>query len=224
MLPDRPIALEVAVDGRERLERALQFPCQRLELCERLDLDGLTPSAAWLAEARQRTRLPLFCMLRSRAGSFVLGRGELGNELRELERLRDGGADGVVLGWINDQGQPDQPALRQLVRAAGPLPLTFHRAFDRCANPLDALECLIELGFSRVLSSGGAPSAWEGRARLAQLVERAGARLTVVAAGGVRAEHAAALARATGVRELHGSVPFDPALCAQRHRPSPPPR
>jgi copper homeostasis protein len=103
------------------------------------------------------------------------------------------------------------------------LPLTFHRAFDRCADPLDALERLIELGFSRVLSSGGASSAWEGRARLAQLVERAGERLRVVAAGRVRAEHAAALVRVTGVRELHGSVPFDPSACEPREGSSPPP-
>ena len=98
--------------------------------------------------------------------------------------------------------------MRELVDRARPMSVTFHRAFDRVEDKAGALEELIELGIERVLTSGGPPTAWEGRAELARLVEQARGRIVVMPGGGVRAQHAAELLAATGVRELHGSVAF----------------
>jgi copper homeostasis protein len=135
----------------------------------------------------------------------------------EIAEVRSAGAGGLALGLLDARGRVDVDALRPLVVAAGPLPVTFHRAFDEVADPLGALDDLVALGVARVLTGGGPGTAWEGRALLRELVRRGGDRITVVAGGRVRAGHAAALVAATGVRELHARAEAFPALAAAVH-------
>jgi len=149
-------------------------------------------------------------MVRPRPGPFQLAPGDLEAMLGEVRALRGSGAAGVVLGAITREGRVDRPALERLLDAAGDLPVVFHRAFDRCADLPAALDELIELGVRRVLTSGGAASAWQGRAALRALVERAAGRIEVLAGGGVREEHLAELVAATGVEQVHASVLLHP--------------
>lgn len=200
--------LEVCVDHLAALESAQAAGAGRIELCARLDLDGLSPGPELLDAALAVARVPLCVMVRPRAGDFVLRPGELERMTAEVRSLRERRVAGVVLGLLTRDGEIDAGATGELIALARPLQVTFHRAFDRARDPARALETLIELGVDRVLTSGSAPTAWEGRAALRALVEQAHGRIAVMAGGKVRADHAQALLEATGVDELHASVPF----------------
>jgi copper homeostasis protein len=125
-----------------------------------------------------------------------------------IARAKDLGAQGFALGALTRRGDVDKKALCALIEVASPLPVTFHRAFDAASDRTAALESLVELGVKRVLSSGGARTASEGRKVLRDLVVQARGRITVIAAGGVRAHNAAEIVGATGVSEIHSSTVF----------------
>lgn len=200
--------LEVCVDSLPGLRAAEQGGAGRIELCSRLDLGGLSPDRELLEVALGSTRLPLHVMVRTRPGDFVYAPEEIASMEAEIRWLRELEAEGVVLGALTTDRRIDSAALARLLAAARPMSITFHRAFDEVAEPLAALNELIRLGVDRVLTSGGAPDAFQGRKRLRDLVSRAGGRIVVMAGGGVRANNAAAILADAGVVELHGSVPF----------------
>jgi copper homeostasis protein len=200
--------LEVCVESVEALERAQVGGAGRIELCSRLDFGGLSPGRDLLDEALRRARVPLHVMVRPRPGSFLWSAAEVASMEAEIAELKRMGAAGVVFGALTYGGAIDSPTVQRLLAAARPLSATFHRAFDETADLEVALDELIALGVDRVLTSGGAIDAFEGRHRLRELVRRARGRIVVMAGGGVRPENAAAILEEAGVTEVHGSVPF----------------
>ena len=201
--------LEVCVDSLDGLRAAEDGGASRIELCSRLDLGGLSPSPELLAAALAATRLPIHVMVRPRPGGFVYAEPEVLAMEREIERLRETAAAGVVFGCLRVQGAIDVLAASRLLAAARPKSATFHKAFDQVPDPAAALEDLVRLGVDRVLTSGGAADAFLGRAAIRSLVEQARGRIVVLAGGGVRPANAAAILSETGVVEIHGSVPFE---------------
>jgi len=197
--------LEVCVDSLAGLRAAERGGAARIELCSRLDLGGLSPDRDLRDAAIVETKLPLHVMVRPRAGGFVWTAAELAAMEAEIRALH---VEGVVLGALTPAGIVDSIAVARLVAAARPASVTFHRAFDEIADQEAALEELVRLGVDRILTSGGATDAFEGRSRLRKLVLRARGRIVVMAGGGVRPENAAAIRTESGVVELHGSVPF----------------
>jgi copper homeostasis protein len=173
---------------------------------------GITPDAALLAGALA-TGLPCVAMARPTGGPFTLDAAQRRATLHDAEQLFAAGAHAVVLGGLAPDGRVDRDLLREAVAMAGPLDIVFHRAFDATPGPLEALDTLIEFGVARVLTSGHAPTAWEGRGTLANLVHRAAGHITVLPGGGVRAPHARALLNATGAGELHARA-TDPGVIA----------
>jgi copper homeostasis protein len=147
--------------------------------------------------------IPVFVIIRPRGGGFVYSDAELDVMRRDIVAARALGADGVVIGALGADGAVNEAQTRSLVDVAGELPVTFHRAFDFTPHVGTALESLISAGVSRVLTSGGAPTAREGIPMLASLVRQAGDRLVVMAGGGVREENVRQIVDATGVREVH---------------------
>lgn len=210
-LPPRVVLLEVVVDGREGLQRAVAGGAGRLEVCARLDLDGLTPADDLLAAA-VATGVPCMAMVRPRGGAHVWARDEHAALRADVARVLALGAQGVVLGAITPEGRVDRGLVARLVAAADPAPVTFHRAFDATSDPFEALEELVALRVARILTSGGAADAFAGRFRLRELVERAGGRIAILPGGGVRAHNAAEIVAAAGVRELHSSTVFAPPV------------
>lgn len=200
--------LEVCVDSLAGVEAAAGGGADRLELCARLDVGGLTPTREFVAAALARTTLACHVMLRPRAGDFVSSRAELATMRAELKWIRASGARGVVLGVLDRERRIDTLRTRELVELARPLAVTFHRAFDQLVDLPAGLDDLISLGVERVLTSGGAPDAWHGRTRLRELVTRAADRIVVMPGGGVRVHNAPELLAETGARELHSSTPF----------------
>ena len=147
--------------------------------------------------------LPVVVLIRPRAGDFLYSAEEFTLLEREVELARELGAAGVALGLLTAEGELDEDRLARLVERAGPLAITFHRAFDQLADPRAAVTRLRALGVRRVLSSGGAATAEAGRARLRELVELTGDELEIVAAGTVRSGNVLELVQATGVRAVH---------------------
>lgn len=177
----------------------------RIELCGAMMVGGLTPSLGTLQEARARTRLPMVCMIRPRAGGFCYTAGEFAAMLRDAELALANGAGGIVFGVLREDGTIDEPRCRELVAVAQGRgrQTVFHRAFDVVPDQLAALDALIALGITRVLTSGGEPTALDGAARIAGLVRHAAGRIEILPGGGIRDTNVAQLLRATGVRQIH---------------------
>ncbi len=202
------VLLEVCIDSADGLRRAVAGGADRLEVCSRLDLDGLSAEEALLAAAHG-AGVPWFAMVRPRQGSHVWRADEHAALFADLDRARACGAAGFVLGAITRDGEVDAALIDALVRHAAPLPVTFHRAFDRVRDPFAGLETLVGLGVRRILTSGGAADAFTGRDRIRELVDRARGRIVILPGGGVRAHNASAILAATGATELHSSTVFD---------------
>lgn len=201
-----PILVEVAVDSLAGAEAAAAAGAARLELCQALELGGLTPSLGLLQAVKAAVRLPVFAMVRPRGGDFLYERGEFATMLRDVVTLRAHGADGIVSGVATAAGALDRDRLRELRLATGAAPFTCHRVFDLCADARAALDLLIELGVPRVLTSGQAASAPDGAAAIRRLVTQAADRIMVMAGAGVRDTNVRALVAAAGVREVHLSA------------------
>lgn len=202
------VLLEVCVDSIAGLRAAVEGGAGRLELCSRLDLGGLTPTDELLAAALA-TEVTAFAMIRPREGNFVYTRMEIEQMHASLAHAKALGAQGFVLGVLDEHDAIPYAILHELVALASPLPVTFHRAFDRVPDRKVALETLIACGVSRVLTSAGADDAFTGRHELRALVEAARGRITILPGGGVRAHNAAEIVRSACVTELHSSTVFE---------------
>lgn len=205
-----PLLIEACVDTVLSAISAQQGGADRIELCDNLAEGGTTPSHGAIGMAVEHLTIPVFPIIRARAGSFVYNDDELEVMRRDVKHARWLGAHGVVIGALTADGAVDERAVRMLQDAAKDIPVTFHRAFDVCRDPVAALDTLIRLGVVRVLTSGQRTSAWEGRTLIADLRRQAEGRITVLAGGGIDESNAAALVRETGVTELHvrGTMPL----------------
>jgi copper homeostasis protein len=197
------VLVEAAVESLEDALAAIEGGADRLELCGDLGVGGITPDESLIAEVVDLVSIPVYVMIRPRGGSFVYTTFELDEMRHSIDRVRELGVDGVVLGVLSSSNRVDVIRTQSLVDAAAELPITFHRAFDRVEDQIDALDTLIDLGIVRVLTSGGAPTAIEGARRLEDLLEHADGRISILAGGGVREENVRDLVERTGVIEVH---------------------
>jgi copper homeostasis protein len=204
------IALEIACGSIHDAVIADQAGADRLELCAAMELGGLTPSLGTVFEVSERVDAPFVTMIRPRAGSYQWTGAELAGMERDASLMMETGASGIVFGCLTSSGAVDVRACKRLMRAAGrgetvfhPVEAVFHRAFDESSDQLRALETLIEMGITRVLTSGGAATALEGVARIRTLVERAAGRIEILPAGGIREENVEAVVKQTGCQQVH---------------------
>lgn len=198
--------LEVAANSVASALAAQAGGAGRIELCTALELGGLTPSHAQIALVRERVALPLYVLIRPRAGDFLYDDLEIETMRGDIEACASLGCDGVVIGVLDADGEVDMARCRALVTAAGGMGVTFHRAFDMARDPSRALEDVIALGAERVLTSGGAGSAMEGASRIRALIKQAGDRLTVMPGAGIAPGNIATLRALTDAEEFHASA------------------
>jgi copper homeostasis protein len=191
----------------------------RIELCSNLSVGGVMPSESLIREtllALAEDAIPVNVLVRPRSGDFVYSEEEIQETLAGIEmckRLsvsdsagREHRVNGVVIGALRPDGGIDVATMRRLMAAARPLQVTFHRAFDECADVEQGLEDVIALGCERLLTSGHAPDAFAGRFTLARLVRQAAGRLVILAGRGVRPHNIAAIASASSAPEFHSST------------------
>lgn len=177
----------------------------RIELCQGLVEGGTTPSPATIDYAVKELGLQVFVLVRPRGGDFCYSELEIKTMEEDVAFCKKAGAAGIVVGFLHPDGSIDTVLTRRFVELSAPLPVTFHRAFDECADPMNALEQIIDCGCARILTSGCKPTAMEGAEMLQKLVKQADGRIKILAGSGVTPENAAALREKTGVEEIHGS-------------------
>lgn len=206
-----PITLEVCVDSLTSATTAATLGAKRIELNTALELGGLTPSVG-LVERVVQALQPLGCMtiamVRPRPGGFAYNEDELITMQHNIDRLLASGVDGIALGVLKAKGEIDEKACEQLIQPvlnAG-REAVCHRAIDLTPDPVKAIGCLISLGFSRVLTSGGKPTAVEGAATIRQMIEHAKGRIEVLPGSGINAINVAQLIRETGCTQVHASL------------------
>lgn len=200
------ILVEIASHCVQSALAAQAGGADRVELLSNPGEGGVTPSHGLVATVRERLHIDLHVMIRPRGGDFCYSDAELEIMHRDIEVARSLGANAVVFGAVSRDGGVDVERTRELTATARPMSVTFHRAMDICNDLRSALHDLISCGVNRVLTSGGAATALEGSDSLANLVQLAGHRITVIAGGRVRPENVAAIVRKTGVREIHAGL------------------
>jgi len=198
--------LEICANSLRSAVAAERGGAHRIELCQSLELGGLTPSLGLIRRVLAAVRIPVFVLLRPRAGDFVYDDDELDVMDSDLQACRDLGCAGVVLGVLDRQGRVNIKQCERLVRSAHPMAVTFHRAFDDCADPDQALEDIIAAGFSRILTSAGQESVEFGCDRIAAWIRQASGRIVVMPGAGITPANILKIAKASGAMEFHASA------------------
>ncbi len=194
------------MDSLDSVAACAEGGADRIELCSSLTEGGLTPSAGILSQARGMFQGEIAMMIRPRGGDFIYSPEELAAMCADIELARELGADVVVFGCLLPDGSIDLAAAETLLEAGAGLPAVFHRAFDVCKDLPEGLEQLIELGFERVLTSGGKPNVMEGLEEIAGLMEQAVGRIGILPGGGVTVEQIREIVARTGVDQVHLSA------------------
>jgi len=178
----------------------------RIELCANPHEGGTTPSYGMITIARKNTTIQLFPIIRPRGGDFLFSGLEFQTMITDIQQCEQLGCDGVVIGMLTEDGNVDIDRCAELIQHAGAMQVTFHRAFDRVKDPMQSLEEIIDLGCTRVLTSGLRPNVDLGREMLRQLVAAADDRITIMPGSGVRSNNVVELATFTGANAFHSSA------------------
>ena len=178
----------------------------RIELCDNFADGGTTASYGFIKAARKKLQVELYPIIRPRGGNFFYSEDEFEIMKTDVKLCRQLGCDGVVIGMLTKDNTIDKKKCAHLVEYAYPLGVTFHRAFDRTADPFEALEDIIEIGCERILTSGQKPNAQEGAGLIKQLIEKADDRLIIMPGSGVRTDNIIEIAETTGAVEFHSSA------------------
>ena len=200
------ILVEVCAQSYVSAMIAEQAKADRIELCAALEVGGLTPSVSLILAVRRDLTIPVCVLVRPRAGDFCYTIEEFDIIKNDVIWCRDNGIDGVVVGCLDENNELDEPKMKELARLAYPMEVVCHKAFDRTPNPSVSLEKLINWGYDRVLTSGGAKNVAEGTAILKELVTQAADRIEILAGGSVRSNNILELVQATGVAQVHASA------------------
>jgi len=198
--------LEIATTDFETTRTAVAGGADRIELCAGLSEGGITASKGLLKLCRQKFDIPIYPIIRPRSGDFLYSNEEFEIMKQDVLLSKELGFEGVVLGLLNVDGTVDLSRMSELIDAAYPLEVTFHRAFDRCLDPAAALEQLVGLGCERILTSGQQPTAPEGIQLIASWQAQAANRIIVMPGSGVRADSIIELATVTHCIEFHTSL------------------
>ncbi len=198
--------IEIATTDFTTTKSAVEGGADRIELCSALSEGGITPSFGLIKQCREQFDVSLFPIIRPRAGDFLYTDEEFELMLKDVLLCKQLGCDGVVIGLLNRDGSIDEKRTAKLIQAAYPLEVTFHRAFDRCKDPFQAMEQLVKIGCQRILTSGQKPTAPEGVDLIAKLLTQADDRIIIMPGSGVRKENIKMIADKTGAVEFHSSI------------------
>lgn len=212
--------IEIATTDFPTTKNAVEGGADRIELCAALHEGGTTPSAGLIRLCRESFQADIFPIIRPRGGDFLYTDEEFNVMITDIRLARSLGCNGIVTGALSADGTIQFDQIRQMVDLAYPMEVNFHRAFDRCRDPFEALEQIIDAGCQRILTSGQQPTALEGKELIASLVEKADGRITIMPGSGVRKENIREIAEQTGTREFHSSLRTSKASAMKFLHPS----
>lgn len=207
-------SLEVCIDNIGAINVCEAANIDRIELCSALELGGLTPSYS-LMQAASGSHIRVYCMIRPTTGAFIYSDADIKCMLKDIEMVKSLGLAGVVLGAATSDRQLDLPALKVLCEASQGLGKTLHRVIDIVENPYKAIDQAIDLGFERILTSGGQLNVTDGMDQLAKMQQYAQGRIEIMAGSGVNAQNVGQLLAATGLSAVHSSCASPVAVSAQ---------
>ena len=196
---------EACVGSLNQIREARKRGADRVELCDRLDLEGITPTWEEILNAKAEGMVPLRVMIRPRGGNFVYTDEELQEMISSIEYCKALGVEGVVFGILQVDGNLDIENISRLTKIALPLEVTIHKAIDETSNPVDAVRELVKIGgITGVLTSGGSSTAYEGKEIIKKMLEVAGERIEIIPAGGVTRNNVDELHSLLGAKAYHG--------------------
>ncbi len=198
--------IEICADSIESVIEAQKGGADRVELCESLCEGGTTPSYGLISVAKKLVDIAIFVLIRPRKGNFVYNKHEIDIMIKDIEAAVSIGADGIVIGCLTSEGEVDITACKQLIKAAKSLPVTFHRAFDVCKNPVKALEDIRQLGIKRILTSGQQNKAIDGLELLTELNAKASPDVKIMVGSGVDENNITEIAQSTKAKAFHASL------------------
>lgn len=201
--------LEIACFNLESAIIAETNGASRIELCENYNEGGISPSESLIKTVLEKTNIPVFVMIRPRPGNFCYSENEIELMKKQILFCKTNNCDGVVFGILTPDKNINVSACTELVNLAKPLPSTFHRAFDEISDSETALENIITCGFKRILTSGGAITALDGKEKLQRLIEIADERIIIVPGGGIRSSNIAEITTITHASEFHSAAIID---------------
>ncbi|MFA8298744.1 MAG: copper homeostasis protein CutC [Hyphomicrobiales bacterium] len=201
----RKYKLEVCSNSIQSAINAENGGADRIELCDNLLEGGTTPSYACLDIAKSILSIPINVLIRPRGGDFLYNPIEKEIILRDIEYCRDLNLNGVVIGCLNKEGEIDIDFLDHMLEIAGPMSITFHRAIDMAKDMIESVEILKRRGINRILTSGGAANAIEGKETIRRMVEAASGKISIMAGGGINSDNIASLIEYTNITECHVS-------------------
>jgi copper homeostasis protein len=214
------VLLEICCGSLDDALEAEAGGADRVELCSCLFFGGLTPSLGAIVEAKRRLRIPAIVMIRPRGGGFCYTEPEFATMIADAEAAVAQGLAGLVFGVLTPDGAVDRARTRRLRDIAGDRDAVFHRAFDVTPDPFRAIDELVELGITRVLTSGQQDTVPEGLDLIKRLVDYAGDRIQVMPGGGIKPFNFQEVVARTGCRQIHVAAFTTRIDDSTHHRPS----
>ena len=198
--------IEICSYSVQSVLNAYNSGADRVELCANMYEGGTTPSLASVIAARQIAPIKLHVIVRPRGGDFCYSALEFEIMKKDIELIKEIGADGIVIGLLNEDGTVDVQKTKELVKIASPMSVTFHRAFDMTVDPFEALKAVIDTGAERILTSGQEASAYDGRNLISELIDKADSSIIIMPGGGINCANIIRLMKETGASEVHLSA------------------
>jgi copper homeostasis protein len=197
--------IEVCTPSIESAIAAVQSGAIRIELCQNISNGGTTPSYKDIEYCMSNLKIKTNVLVRPREGNFVYSTAEFETIKKDVLFCKTLGINAVVVGLLKEDFSVDTERTSEIVNLAKPMEVTFHRAFDECADWKIAIEQIIECGCTRILTSGQKPTSIEGIENIKQMVQQAGKRIVILAGSGITPENYQELVKYTGVKEIHGT-------------------
>ena len=197
---------EACVESFEKALEAQNNGADRIELCENLVVGGTTPSYGTVKVCLEKLNIPIFPMIRARGGNFIYSKDEIEIMKEDIKIFKELGVKGVVLGCLTSDNKINLELTKELVDLAYPMEVTFHKAIDEIANPLDYIDDLINIGIKRILTSGGKATALEGKDLINEIIKKANNQIKIVVAGKVTKENLNELSNLISSDEFHGKL------------------
>lgn len=198
--------LEICANSFASALAAEKGGANRVELCENMAEGGTTPSYAQIKMCKERLSIEVWPIIRPRGGDFLYSDDEFELMKEDIKICKSMECDGVVIGILLPNGNVDKERCVKLIELAKPMPVSFHRAFDMSNDLENALEDLIEIGFVRVLTSGGAENASNGIAKIFKLVAQANGRIEIMPGAGINPNNIKEIASKTSAQNFHSSA------------------
>jgi len=201
----KKILVEICCGSADDVFQAKLAGADRVELNSGMFLGGLTPSIGELIVSR-RAGLPIMAMVRSREGGFCYTDAEFETMLVDAAELIKAGADGIVFGFLHEDGTVDKARCSKMMDEIGDKDSVFHRAIDVVPDWKKALDTLISLKVKRVLTSGQMPSVYFGAQTVRQMIEYAAGRIEILPGAGIKLENVLDIITLTGTTQVHASM------------------